>query len=65
VTGVLKGYDQLLNLVLDEVEEPVQGNKYMGSCYFVTFLFPVFCSYSQIQNRAYARSASLCFAGPQ
>jgi len=26
VTGVLKGYDQLLNLVLDEVEEQVQGN---------------------------------------
>ena len=25
VTGVLKGYDQLLNLVLDEVEEAVQG----------------------------------------
>jgi small nuclear ribonucleoprotein (snRNP)-like protein len=25
VTGVLKGYDQLLNLVLDEVEEQVQG----------------------------------------
>lgn len=24
VTGVLKGYDQLLNLVLDEVEEAVQ-----------------------------------------
>ncbi|KAN0118155.1 U6 snRNA-associated Sm-like protein LSm7 [Russula decolorans] len=24
VTGVLKGYDQLLNLVLDEVEEQVQ-----------------------------------------
>lgn len=24
VTGVLKGYDQLLNLVLDEVEEEVQ-----------------------------------------
>jgi hypothetical protein len=25
VTGVLKGYDQLLNLVLDEVQEEVQG----------------------------------------
>jgi small nuclear ribonucleoprotein (snRNP)-like protein len=25
VTGVLKGYDQLLNLVLDEVQEQVQG----------------------------------------
>jgi len=24
VTGVLKGYDQLLNLVLDEVEEEIQ-----------------------------------------
>jgi len=24
VTGILKGYDQLLNLVLDEVEEEVQ-----------------------------------------
>jgi U6 snRNA-associated Sm-like protein LSm7 len=26
VTGVLKGYDQLLNLVLDEVEEHLQGS---------------------------------------
>ncbi|KAH9893957.1 U6 snRNA-associated Sm-like protein LSm7 [Cubamyces lactineus] len=25
VTGVLKGYDQLLNLVLDEVQENLQG----------------------------------------
>lgn len=25
VTGILKGYDQLLNLVLDEVEEELQG----------------------------------------
>lgn len=25
VTGILKGYDQLLNLVLDEVEEDLQG----------------------------------------
>ena len=25
VTGVLKGYDQLLNLVLDDVEELLQG----------------------------------------
>lgn len=25
VTGVLKGFDQLLNLVLDEVEESIQG----------------------------------------
>jgi hypothetical protein len=25
VTGTLKGYDQLLNLVLDEVEEQING----------------------------------------
>lgn len=25
VTGILKGYDQLLNLVLDEVQEEIQG----------------------------------------
>lgn len=25
VKGILKGYDQLLNLVLDEVEEELQG----------------------------------------
>ena len=29
VTGVLKGYDQLLNLVLDEVQENLQG----GECF--------------------------------
>ena len=34
VTGVLKGYDQLLNLVLDDVEEQVQGNDtYSLPCY--------------------------------
>ena len=38
VTGVLKGYDQLLNLVLDEVEEQVQGNKYTRSLFTSTFL---------------------------
>lgn len=27
VTGILKGYDQLLNLVLDEVEENLQTGK--------------------------------------
>ena len=27
VTGVLKGYDQLLNLVLDEVQENLQGGE--------------------------------------
>lgn len=26
VTGVLKGFDQLLNLVLDDVEELLQGD---------------------------------------
>lgn len=25
VTGILKGYDQLLNLVLDEVQEEILG----------------------------------------
>lgn len=35
VTGVLKGYDQLLNLVLDEVEEQVQGK------YFRVLLPPI------------------------
>jgi hypothetical protein len=39
VTGVLKGYDQLLNLVLDEVEEQVQGNDiYSLPCSTSTFL---------------------------
>lgn len=28
VTGVLKGYDQLLNLVLDDVEEDVEREDY-------------------------------------
>ena len=37
VTGVLKGYDQLLNLVLDEVEEQVQGND-IYSLYHQPFL---------------------------
>lgn len=27
VTGILKGYDQLLNLVLDEVEEELIGTR--------------------------------------
>lgn len=37
MTGVLKGYDQLLNLVLDDVEEQVQGNDtYSLPCYVST-----------------------------
>jgi U6 snRNA-associated Sm-like protein LSm7 len=28
VKGILKGYDQLLNLVLDEVEEEIQGKMF-------------------------------------
>jgi U6 snRNA-associated Sm-like protein LSm7 len=28
VNGILKGYDQLLNLVLDEVEEDIQGETF-------------------------------------
>lgn len=30
VNGILKGYDQLLNLVLDEVEEDIQGEAWLG-----------------------------------
>ena len=29
MNGVLKGYDQLLNLVLDEVEEDIQGETFL------------------------------------
>lgn len=29
VTGILKGYDQLLNLVLDEVQENLQAGGYL------------------------------------
>lgn len=32
VTGILKGYDQLLNLVLDEVEEQLQGGCIAFTC---------------------------------
>jgi small nuclear ribonucleoprotein (snRNP)-like protein len=35
VTGVLKGYDQLLNLVLDEVEEQVQGNDIQSPMFYL------------------------------
>ena len=34
VTGVLKGYDQLLNLVLDEVTEEIQGVFNNSCCNF-------------------------------
>jgi small nuclear ribonucleoprotein (snRNP)-like protein len=48
VTGVLKGYDQLLNLVLDDVEEQVQGG-------YIIRLHTASClSDLQIQNHAYA-----------
>lgn len=30
VTGTLKGYDQLLNLVLDEAVEFLRGNQFTG-----------------------------------
>lgn len=31
VTGLLKGYDQLLNLVMDEVEEIMRGQLHLLS----------------------------------
>lgn len=40
VTGVLKGFDQLLNLVLDEVEETLQFGEYS-----VRHLNDIICSY--------------------
>jgi small nuclear ribonucleoprotein (snRNP)-like protein len=62
VTGVLKGYDQLLNLVLDEVEEQVQST-YMHT--WATFPNPLIHSRLQFQSRARAHSASPCFAVPR
>lgn len=38
VTGVLKGYDLLFNLVLDEVEEHIQGTTSISSSAFTLFL---------------------------
>lgn len=49
VTGVLKGYDQLLNLVLDEVEEDFQGIQRK-----TFFLRRLFILYKQIQILALA-----------
>ena len=43
VTGILKGYDQLLNLVLDEVEEEILGKLSLS----------LFASTYQFQNRKY------------
>jgi small nuclear ribonucleoprotein (snRNP)-like protein len=34
VTGILKGYDQLLNLVLDEVEEEASGKSLINDVRF-------------------------------
>lgn len=36
VTGVLKGYDQLLNLVLDDVQEEKQGTPLHSSVSYHT-----------------------------
>lgn len=42
VTGTLKGYDQLLNLVLDEAVEFLRGNLYNGIFVIVCFLLVCF-----------------------
>lgn len=39
VTGVLKGYDQLFNLVLDEVEEQIQSTCSISSSALTFFFF--------------------------
>jgi hypothetical protein len=59
VTGILKGYDQLLNLVLDEVEEHLQGKP----LFFRSF----HCSEHASQNPNLTRvhSASSSCAGLQ
>jgi len=40
VTGILKGYDQLLNLVLDEVEEEINGLAILSSLYTLLTVHP-------------------------
>lgn len=40
MTGVLKGYDQLLNLVLDEVEENLQTGMRTSYCHFERLTSP-------------------------
>ena len=66
VTGVLKGYDQLLNLVLDEVEEILQGGtcstKDVTSRERAHFSRPSF--QSQTVNRQSASSGSWCCVVP-
>ena len=54
VTGVLKGYDQLLNLVLDEVEEQVQGTVAFAAALSLspTFAFLTSGIWLQIQSHA-------------
>jgi U6 snRNA-associated Sm-like protein LSm7 len=41
VTGVLKGYDQLFNLVLDEVEEHIQGTDGQWAAIILPSVFPL------------------------
>ncbi|XP_006455580.1 hypothetical protein AGABI2DRAFT_121482 [Agaricus bisporus var. bisporus H97] len=57
VVGTLKGYDQLLNLVLDDVQEQIQGNT-------TSFLYLFSLIHPQNQNPAPALSASSSFEGP-
>lgn len=54
VVGILKGYDQLLNLVLDEVEETLQGA--IASYHFGTFYFK-FSNYDLFRTRATHKEA--------
>ncbi|EKM76554.1 hypothetical protein AGABI1DRAFT_131111 [Agaricus bisporus var. burnettii JB137-S8] len=60
VVGTLKGYDQLLNLVLDDVQEQIQGNPTS----FSLFILIQPDIHPQNQNPAPALSASSSFEGP-
>jgi len=56
VVGTLKGYDQLLNLVMDDLEETLRGeNPLLANPVYVFSLLKFFPMSSQIQKLDYLR----------
>lgn len=55
VTGILKGYDQLMNLVLDEVKETMRGKLLMSFPELYLFDFVVYILTLLTQTRRATR----------
>lgn len=62
--GILKGYDQLLNLVLDDVEELASGNNNTNFITEMNYNYPDVCPESRSLGLAVLRGPTVTLLSP-